>query len=245
MPTRRRRAAAPLVRPSRRKQRTRPAWQEIPLLVVMALVVAVLVKSFVVQAFYIPSGSMEQTLHGCDSCQGDRVLVNKMSYRVGHIQRGQIVVFRKPAGWPEETTTPPTSPSKRGLLKLAGFVGLGTSNETDFIKRVVGLPGDVVQCCDAQGRVTVNGVAIDESYVFEDNRTEFRTVVPPGDLFVMGDHRGNSLDARRLGPIPIDHVVGRAFVLVYPMHRFKLLPMSTAFTKARVPAAAQSSASGP
>lgn len=218
----------------RRALRQPSSWRELPLLAALALIVALLVKTFVIQAFFIPSGSMETTLHGCLGCQGDRVLVNKLSYRVGSVQRGQIVVFRGTAAWPDE----PAAVTKhnvvvRTLSALSGDIGLGPSGETDFIKRVIGLPGDTVMCCDAKGRIEVNGHPVDEPYLYKDDRQAFGPkVVPAGHLWVMGDHRSDSSDARVYGAIPVQNVVGRAFVLVYPLKRFTLLPGADNFVKA-------------
>ncbi len=220
----------------RRALRQPSTWRELPLLAALALIVALLVKTFVVQAFFIPSGSMETTLHGCTGCQGDRVLVNKLSYRVGSPQRGQIVVFRGTSLWPNETSVPtPHNALVSALITLSGDVGLGPSNETDFIKRLIGLPGDTVMCCDPKGRIEVNGHPVDEPYLYQDNRRAFGPkVVPAGNLWVMGDHRSDSSDARDNGPIPVANVVGRAFVLVYPVKRFRLLRGADDFVKAHV-----------
>jgi len=165
---------------------------------VVAVVGAFLVKAFLLEAFYIPSGSMEQTLHGCEGCSGnDRVLVWKLGARLGSPERGDIVVFR-----------------------TEGTEYAQVSSERDVIKRVIGLGGDEVRCCDAQGRVLVNGRPLDEPYVYEDNNMAFGPVtVPAGQLWVMGDHRGDSQDSRFVGPIPAANVVGQAFVRVWPLSR--------------------------
>ncbi len=167
-----------------------------------ALVVSLAVKAFVVQAFFIPSGSMERTLHGCPGCRGDRVLVDKLSYDVREIRRGEVVVFHGTGPW----------------------LSAGAGSE-DFVKRVVGLPGETVACCDRDGRVTVDGRPLDEPYVFRNDHRAFDAVtLGPDELWVMGDHRSSSSDSRVHGPIATDDVVGRAFVIVWPLSRWALLP---------------------
>jgi signal peptidase I len=234
-------------RPSGRRTAVRgrrqvPLWQELPLLVIIAFSLALVIKTFLLQAFFIPSGSMENTLK-----VKDRVLVNKVVYEFREPQRGEVIVFRGTDSWAPETELQ----APEGFLASAGrtvgsLVGLGTPDEKDFIKRVVGVPGDVVQCCDQQGRVLVNGKAMDEGgYVFDNNPVDQRAfgpiTVPQGRLFVMGDHRGNSQDSRAYigdefkGTIPIDQVIGRAFVKVWPVARWDDLPVPGAFDT--VPAA--------
>ena len=189
--------AAPVAtsRVARRRQSRRREW---PALLALSLVLSVGLKVFVVQAFFIPSGSMEQTLHGCDDCaNNDRVLVDKVGYRFHGPRRGDIVVF-----------------DGRG-----SFTSL-KADRKDFIKRVIGVPGDIVECCDSDGRVLVNELPLDEPYVFEDDRMAFGpVVVPEGRLWVMGDHRCCSDDSRVKGAVPIDRVIGRAFVTVWPPSR--------------------------
>jgi signal peptidase I len=204
-----------------------PGWLELPILVLVAVGIAVLIKAFLVQAFFIPSGSMEQTLHGCDGCQGDRILVNKLVYDLRSIHRGDIVVFNGKDNYPADSAPVyvPGNPVSRVIHDVIDFVGLAPQG-TDYVKRVIGLPGDVVECCDAQGRVTVNGVGLDEPYVYEDNHLAFGPVtVPPGRLWVMGDHRNSSDDSRYITPatVPESDVIGRAFVTIWPPSRWRLL----------------------
>jgi signal peptidase I len=204
----------------------RPFWVEAVILLAIAAVIAVGVHSFLFQAFYIPSGSMENTLH-----VGDRVLVNRLSYKVGHVQRGQVVVFSGVDSWtPESQVTPPHNPVLRELRTAAGYLGFAPSGEQDFIKRVIGVPGDRVTCCDTQGRIQVNGKPLDENYLFpgSNNRTlPFDITVPAGRLWVEGDHRDNSKDSRLNtglpggGTIPVNKVVGRAFVVVWPVSHWR------------------------
>jgi signal peptidase I len=187
-------------------------------------VVAALVRTFLVQPFYIPSGSMENTLH-----VGDRVLVDKVSYRFHDIQRGDVVVFDGADSFAPEVRRDPGNPLLRPLTALASAFGLAPPGEHDFIKRVIGLPGDRVACCDRSGRVTVNGRAIEEqAYLFPGDRPSkdfFSIKVPPGRLWVMGDHRAASVDSRAHlgdpggGTVPEARVIGRAMVVLWPLNR--------------------------
>jgi signal peptidase I len=205
-------------RPPAEPKHRRPLFQflgEVPGLLLMAFLLAVLIKTFLFQAFFIPSGSMEPTL-----MPGDRVLVNKIPYYFGEPQRGDIVVFSNPN---------PQAVPDRGVI--GGFFhwlfeGLGVQKPDydDFIKRVVGLPGDTVTF--KAGDVYVNGTKLDEPYLGDIKTTapQSKYVVPAGKLFVMGDNRGNSLDSRfSLGFVPIDNVVGKAFVIIWPPSRAGVL----------------------
>ena len=211
--------------------------RELPFLLLIAFVLALVIKAFLVQAFFIPSGSMEQTLHGCPGCKGDRVLVNKLVYKFRDINRGEIVVFNGLDSFQAEVVVPPPANGfERFRRNLSNWLGLGAPGEKDFIKRVIGLPGDTVACC-TNGHVTVNGVELDEPYVFEDDHQVFAEVkVPEGKLFVMGDHRSRSSDSRAHGPVPVDKVVGRAFAVVYPFGRSGILHVPKAFDAVAMPA---------
>jgi signal peptidase I len=186
-------------------------WAEVPVLVVAAVVLAVLVKGFLVQAFYIPSRSMQPTLD-----VGDRVVVNRLSYRVGTPQRGQVVVFLRQTGGRATATESPISWVRRAVAQ--GFGGAPPGSE-DLIKRVIAGPGDVVQ--GSQGRVWVNGRALAEPYLrrgsFTSNFGPLR--VPPGRYWVMGDNREDSSDSRVFGPIPRSALVGHAVATVWPAQR--------------------------
>jgi signal peptidase I len=211
------------------KRRVMPMWQEMPLLLVVSFCVAVLVRSFLVQAFMIPSSSMEDLLR-----EGDRVVVSKIVYDTREPRRGEVVVFRGTDRWaPENVDAAPGGLFDRIGDTVGDLVGVSRPGEKDFIKRIIGLPGDTVACCDERGRVTVNGVGVDEPYVSSNNPLEAMPVaglcgarrfaevrVPPGELFVMGDNRAVSQDSRCQGTVPIENVVGRAFFLVWPPGRW-------------------------
>nr|WP_179833372.1 signal peptidase I [Actinomadura citrea] len=224
----------------KRKKKQGSFWKELPVLIVVAVVLALVIKAFAVQAFYIPSGSMENTLQ-----VGDRVLVNKIVYHTRDIARGDVIVFNGLDSWdPEVQVDEPSNPVSKALRAVGTAFGVAP-NEKDYIKRVIGIPGDHVKCCDAQGRVTVNGVPLEEkSYIFTDPITHeqnkpsndpFDVTVKPGQLWVMGDHRELSYDSRSHrgdpggGTIPIDRVIGRAFVIVWPLDRLGTLPIPATF----------------
>jgi signal peptidase I len=215
----------------------RSFWRELPILIIVALGLALLIKTFLIQAFYIPSESMENTL-----VPNDRVLVNKLAYRLGDVQRGDVIVFNGANSW-QEITIPEPENAVSGVLRKAGeLFGFAPIGEKDFIKRVIGLPGDKVKCCDKQGRITVNGKPLSEKdYIYPGDSPSlenFAVTVPEGRLWVMGDHRSASADSRAhktdagQGTIPIDHVVGRAFVVVWPLNRLAVLSRPGAFAEA-------------
>ncbi|MEO3809800.1 signal peptidase I [Sphaerisporangium sp. B11E5] len=218
------------------KEKKGSFWRELPVLVVVALVLALIIKSFVVQAFYIPSESMEPTL-----LVNDRVLVNKLVYHTRDIERGDIVVFSGVDSWAAEVVVPEPANPVAGFFRWVGTAFGVVPGEKDYIKRVIGLPGDVVKCCDAKGRITVNGVPLEEkAYLFPDDEPSqkfFEIKVPKDRLWVMGDHRSVSLDSRSHqgdpggGAIPMDKVVGRAFVIVWPFSRAAILPIPDTFTQ--------------
>jgi signal peptidase I len=189
---------------------TRSFWKELPFLVLVALIVAIVIKTFLVQAFFIPSASMNPTL-----VEGDRVMVNKLAYRFGEPARGDVIVFDNPLQ--------PDGGDESILAALVRHVAesLGISSpDTALIKRVIGLEGETVEIAD--GVVLIDGVAIDEPYLRPAAQMrDFGPVdVPAGHVFVMGDNRGASQDSRRFGPVPEDEIIGRAFVKVWPPSRW-------------------------
>ncbi|MGH8893048.1 MAG: signal peptidase I [Actinomycetes bacterium] len=225
------------VRARRSPKKKKSFLRELPGIVLTALVISVLIKTFLVQAFYIPSGSMENTL-----LVNDRVLVNKLADKADEVRRGDVVVFRDPGGWlsgPGETRS---GNGFRGAVRDAlVFVGLApAAGEEDLIKRVIGVGGDVVACCDTDGRLTVNGVPLDEPYLYpgdDPSLEDFRETVPEGKLWVMGDHRSVSEDSRAHreqpgnGFVPVEDVIGRAFTIVWPVDRAQVLRRPEPFEK--------------
>lgn len=190
------------------KKKQLPFWIELPLLIGIALIVAVVIKTFLFQAFYIPSSSMEDTLQ-----INDRVLVSKISYTIGDIGHRDIIVFDDPRGGFEQPDEGALDSVMRNLLESVGL----SAPQSEFIKRVIGLPGDTVTGKD--GDLLVNGVIQDEPYRKQPDRPlpDFGPIlVPQDELFVMGDNRFASQDSRFFGTIPIDTVVGHAFVIIWP-----------------------------
>ena len=203
---------------------------------------AVIIKTYAIQAFFIPSGSMENTLE-----INDRVLVNKLVYDVRGIHRGDIVVFNGDGSWDPGPLPANTNFIEKFADGFASMFGFGHPGDI-LIKRVIGLPGDDVACCDAQGRVTVNGVPLNEqSYLYPGDapsEIRFNIVVPPGRLWVMGDHRLISDDSRDHlgdpggGTVPENAVIGRAFVIIWPPSRWRILPIPSTFEQPKLNASA-------
>jgi signal peptidase I len=222
-------------KPTRRSARKRGFLlflRDLLIIFVIAIVVSFVVKTFLIRSFFIPSESMRETLQ-----VHDRIIVNQLIPELVPIERGDVVVFRDPGGW-----LPPSVPIEQNPLVasvdwLLSVVGLSAPDSNDhLIKRVIGLPGDHVVCCNALGQMSVNGVPLDESpYVTlpvgdtRVSRDDFETTVPAGSLWVMGDNRYNSKDSRYNGDtpghgfVPIDNVVGRAFVVSWPLSHWAWL----------------------
>jgi len=202
--------------------------KEFPILVVVALIVSLLIKTFLVQFFYIPSGSMENTLQ-----IKDRVAVNKIPFISRSIHRGDIVVFRDPANWLSE---PFTSESPFVVEKIReGLVTLGVlpnPAKQYLVKRVVGIGGDRVVCCSKSKKLTINGKKSTEPYIFEGNDPSdmnFDVTIPEGKIWVMGDHRGASADSRyhqddiNKGMVPLNRVTGRVVAVIWPFKNLKII----------------------
>ncbi|WP_406173873.1 signal peptidase I [Streptomyces sp. NBC_00996] len=218
-----------------KSKKQRSFWKELPILIGIALVLALLIKTFLVQAFSIPSDSMQNTLQ-----QGDRVLVDKLTPWFGsEPERGEVVVFHDPDNWlaGEPTANP------NALQTVLSWIGLMPSaEEKDLIKRVIGVGGDTIQC-KGTGPLTVNGKALNEPYVYPGNTPcsvdedggQFKVKVPKGMIWVMGDHRQNSRDSRynqtdkHHGMVPVDKVVGRAIVKAWPINRWDTIPVPDTF----------------
>jgi len=203
--------------------------REFPVLVIVALLVSLLIKTFLVQFFYIPSGSMENTLQ-----IQDRVAVNRLPIISKNISRGDVVVFRDPANWlPEidETTSNPVIAKVKSGLVAVGI--LPNPAKQYLVKRAIGIAGDQVVCCTKRGLLTVNGTAIKEPYIFAGNapsEMNFDVTVPKGKIWVMGDHRAASADSRyhqedvNGGMVPVSRITGRVFAVIWPFKNITYIP---------------------
>ncbi|CAN2191074.1 LepB Signal peptidase I [Candidatus Nanopelagicaceae bacterium] len=202
--------------------------REFPILVIVALAVSLLIKTFLVQFFYIPSGSMENTLQ-----IQDRVAVNKVPFISGSINRGDVVVFRDPANWLPE---PFEGAENKVVAKIKeGLVAVGVlpnPAKQYLVKRVIGVAGDQIICC-SNGKLTINGKETNEPYIFAGNKPsdmDFNVTVPEGKIWVMGDHRGSSADSRyhqddvNHGFVPLEKVTGRVFSIIWPLQHVGLVP---------------------
>jgi len=216
-------------------KKPRSFWKELPILIGIALVLALLIKTFLVQAFSIPSASMQNTL-----TEGDRVLVDKLTPWFGsEPERGEVVVFHDPDQWLAGEPTP----DPNALQVFLGWIGLMPSaDEKDLIKRVIGVGGDTVEC-KGTGPLKVNGKALNEPYVYpgntpcsvDDQGGQFKVKVPEGHVWVMGDHRQNSRDSRynqsdrNSGMVPVEEVIGRAVLVAWPINHWDTLPVPDTF----------------
>jgi signal peptidase I len=223
----------------RKKKKPRSFWKELPILIGVALLLTFLIQQFLARVYVIPSESMEQTLHGCAGCFGDRVLVDKLTYDFSDPEPGDVVVFKGPDTWTENDFQAPRSGNfiVRGLQAVGAVIGLAPPDERDFVKRVIAVGGQTVMCCDANNHVTVDGKPLDEPYVYWNGgspvQQPFPAVkVPDGTLWVMGDNRNDSSDSRYQGKVsetkgnlngvvPIDHVIGKARLIVLPPSRWQ------------------------
>jgi signal peptidase I len=205
--------------------------KEILIIAVMALVLSFIVKTWLIQAFYIPSGSMENTL-----VRDDRVIVSKLTPGPFDLSRGDVVVFKDPNNWLGSVPESAQSGTRESLRRVMQFIGLLPDDSDDhLIKRVIGLPGDHVVCCDKDGQLTINGVSITEPYIKPGDspgggKASFDITVPADKVWVMGDHRSDSSDSRfhddgtgATGSVPIDDITGRAVMVVWPIDHVKWL----------------------
>ena len=239
--------------PAKKKHRKAP-WWELPALVVGAVIIAILVKSFIVQPFFIPSESMEKTLHGCQGCRGDRILVNKTIYDFRDPHPGDIVVFHAPPGWDDEPSTqPPSNPILKGLRGFGQLIGFVPPDGLVLVKRVIATGGQTVRGVDGKVQISDDGGTtyrtLDEPYVYldgPDNHGTFGPItVPKGRLWVMGDHRNDSADSRfhcqtgggdcgaganvTSATVPVKDVIGKAFVIAWPPSRWRTLGTPATF----------------
>lgn len=210
-------------------RRKRSFLQEFPVLIVVALVVSLFIKTFIVQFFFIPSGSMENTLQ-----IDDRVAVNRIPFISNNIKRGDVVVFRDPDNWlpaADIETAPFVIAKAKAALVAVGV--LPNPAKQYLVKRVVGVAGDRVICCTTTGKITVNGQEMVEPYIYAGNvpsDMNFDVTVPKDKLWVMGDHRGASADSRyhqediNKGFVPLNRVTGRVLAVIWPIKNFSLVP---------------------
>jgi len=213
--------------------------REVPIIVVSALVVAVIIKTFFIHFFYVPSGSMQNTLG-----IGDRIAVNKFSALFSDIRRGEVVVFKDPANWLGSPPAPSGNVVARELKRGLVDVGILPDPATQYlVKRTIGVGGDHVVCCDTAGHLQVNGTSINEPYIFAGNKpsdSAFNVTVPQGFIWVMGDHRGASADSRfhtddvHKGMVPLSDVVGRAEFVVWPFNHMTFLSVGHDLSKVAV-----------
>lgn len=205
--------------------------RDIVLIFLAAIIISVGIKTFLIRSFYIPSSSMENTLQ-----VQDRIIVNQLIPDLFDVERGDIVVFKDPGGWLNPVPQVERAPLVEAVDWMLSAIGLSAPDSNDhLIKRVIGLPGDEVACCNAFGQLSVNGMPLEEPYlklpdkVTKASKDDFAVTVPENSLWVMGDNRYNSCDSRcnTSGPtdgfVPLDHVVGRAFLVSWPSQHWTWL----------------------
>ncbi|WP_022891841.1 signal peptidase I [Agromyces subbeticus] len=206
-------------------------FRDLLVIFVVAVLVSFLIKTFLIRSFFIPSQSMEETL-----VKDDRIIVNQLVPEVTPLERGDVVVFKDPGGWLPARVEEQQPPLVAAVDWFLAFVGLSAPDSNDhLVKRLIGLPGDHIVCCNALGQMSVNDVPLDEPYIAlppgdtKASRDDFDVVVPEDSLWVMGDNRNNSKDSRYNGStplkgfVPIENVVGRAFVVSWPLDHWAWL----------------------
>lgn len=211
---------------AREKPRAHPFWRglrEVAVIVVVALALSALIRAFLLQAFYVPSASMDETLR-----PGDRIIASKITTTVSGVKRGEIVVFKDPGDW-LPAPLPEPDDWRNSVRRALTFIGvLPSDSGNDLVKRVIGIGGDRIACCDAEGRIVVNGVPLDEDYIIgPTDQVRFDETVPEGGMFVMGDNRGDSRDSRyhldvNDGAVPVDNAVGRVVLVLWPLDRLAI-----------------------
>ncbi|MDO4908932.1 MAG: signal peptidase I [Corynebacterium sp.] len=229
-------------KPAKKEKKERPWYLEVLSVVVLALVLVFVVQNFIGRVYVIPSASMEPTLHGCTGCEGDRIFVNKMSYRFGSPKDGDVVVFKDPDSWESDyQSIRSTNPVVRGLQNVGSFIGIVAPDEKDLVKRVMATGGETIRCLPGDAGITVNGEVRSADYTL--NPTQYPIdpltgseacggayfgpiTVPEGHVFVMGDNRTNSADSRyhlddeNQGTVPVENIVGKVNAVVWPLNRW-------------------------
>ena len=207
---------------------TKKFFKEVGITVLCAIIISIIVRLFFLQAFYVPSESMENTL-----MPNDRIVASKITTNIGGVKRGEVIVFKDPGGW-----LPTFKTTSNPLRSFGEFVGVLPSEKGDsLVKRAIGIGGDHVSCCNARGQIVLNGIGLVEPYVKTGPGTDqvtFDIIVPPDYIFVMGDNRSQSADSRyhlevNNGAVPVGNVIGRAVLKVWPVNSWGVLDIPDTF----------------